>query len=134
MSKKLKDKLQVTQNKCIRFRLKLQSREHILNEHFHKLNWLPINQRMKQCVTSAVLRFSRNKSPAYKNEVFGPGENMRINTKNSFHTKNNFLKLNHPFGKSRIGKRICFILDLLLGTEFQKFLRELEVLILSKTT
>ena len=44
-SKKLKDKLQVTQNKCIRFCLKLQSREHISNEHFHKLNWLPINQR-----------------------------------------------------------------------------------------
>ena len=43
LSKKLKDKLQVTQNKCIRFCLKLQSREHISNEHFHKLNWLPIN-------------------------------------------------------------------------------------------
>ena len=49
LSKKLKDKLQVTQNKCIRFCLKLQSREHISNEHFHKLNWLPINQRLKQC-------------------------------------------------------------------------------------
>ena len=29
LSKKLKDKLQDTQNKCIRFCLKLQSREHI---------------------------------------------------------------------------------------------------------
>ena len=41
LSKKLNDKLQVTQSKCIRFCLKLQSREHISNEHFHKLNWLP---------------------------------------------------------------------------------------------
>ena len=51
LPKKLKDKLQVTQNKCIRFCLKLQSREHISNEHFHKLNWLPINQMFQQCVT-----------------------------------------------------------------------------------
>ena len=43
LSKKLKDKLQVTQNKCIRFCLKLQSREHISNEHFPKLNRLSIN-------------------------------------------------------------------------------------------
>ena len=70
LSKKLKDKLQVTQNKCIRFCLKLQSREHISNEHFHKLNWLPINQRFQQCVTSTVFKFVQNKCPAYMNEVF----------------------------------------------------------------
>ena len=34
LSKELKDKLQVTQNKCIRFCLKLHSREQISNEHF----------------------------------------------------------------------------------------------------
>ena len=59
LSKKLTDKLHVTQNKCIRFCLKLQSREHILNEHFHKC-------------------------PAFINEVFRSPENMRINTRNSF--------------------------------------------------
>ena len=59
LSKKLKDKLQVTQNKCIRFCLKLQSREHISNEHFHKLNWLPINQRFQQCVTSTIFRLAQ---------------------------------------------------------------------------
>ena len=62
LSKKLKDKLQDTQ-KCIRFCLKLQ-REHISNEHFHKLNWLPINQRFQQCVTSTVFKFVKNKCAA----------------------------------------------------------------------
>ena len=38
LTKKLKDKLQVTQNKCIRISLKLQCREHLSNEHFKKLN------------------------------------------------------------------------------------------------
>ena len=63
LSKKLKDKLQVTQNKCIRFCLKLQSREHISNEHFHKLNWLPINQRFQRCVTATVFKFVQNTQP-----------------------------------------------------------------------
>ena len=99
LSKKLKDKLQVTQNKCIRFCLKLQSREHISNEHFHKLNWLQINQRFQLCVTSTVFKFAQNKCPAYMNEVFRPAENMRINTRNSF------LKLNHPFRKTSTGQK-----------------------------
>ena len=60
LSKKLKDKLRGTQNKCIRFYLKLQSREHISNEHFYKLNWLPINQRFQQCFTSTVFKFVQN--------------------------------------------------------------------------
>ena len=65
LTKKLKDKLQVAQNKCIKFCLKLQCREHISNEHFHKLNWLPINQSFKQCVPSTVFTFVQNKCPAY---------------------------------------------------------------------
>ena len=55
--KKLKDKLQVTQNKCIRFCLKLQYKEHISNEHLQKMNWLPVNQSFKQYVTSTVFKF-----------------------------------------------------------------------------
>ena len=80
--------------KCIRFCLKLQSKEHISNEHFLKLNWLTINQSFQQCVTSTVFKFVQNKCPAYMNEVFRSAENMTINTRNSF------LKLNHPFRKT----------------------------------
>ena len=99
LSKKLKDKLQVTQNKCIRFCLKLQSRKHISNEHFHKLDWLPINQSFQQCITSTVFKFVQNKCLAYMNKVFRPAENMRINTRNTF------LKLNHPFRKTSTGQK-----------------------------
>ena len=38
LTKKLKDKLQAPQNKCISFCLKLQCSERISNEHFQKLN------------------------------------------------------------------------------------------------
>ena len=69
LSRKLEDKLQVTQIKCIRFCLKLEGREHISNKHFHKLNWLPIKQRFKQCVNSTVFTFIQNNSPTYISEV-----------------------------------------------------------------
>ena len=46
LTKKLKGKLQVIQNKCIGFCLKLKCRQHITNEHFEKLNWPPINQSL----------------------------------------------------------------------------------------
>ena len=127
LSKKLKDKLQVTQIKCIRFCLKLQSREHISNVHFHKMNWLPINQRFQQCAMSTVFKFVQNKCPVYMNEAFRLAENLRINTRNSF------LKLNH-FEKTVLDKRICLILDLLFGTEFQKLLGKPEIWLLSNTT
>ena len=98
-SKKLKGKLQVTENKCIRFLLELKSRKHISNEDFHKLNWLPINQKFKQCVTSRVFKFVQNKCLAYMNEVSRLAENMTMNTKNSF------LKLNHSFQKTSTGQK-----------------------------
>ena len=42
----LKTKLQITQNKLIRFVLDLESRAHISKEHFELLNWLPVNSRV----------------------------------------------------------------------------------------
>ena len=115
LTKRLKDNLQATQNKSIRFCLKLQYREHISNEHFQKLNWLPINQRFKQCVTSIVFKFVQNKCSAYVNEVFSSAENIRINARNSY------LELSHPFWKTSTGQNGLSLLGLLFGTEFQKF-------------
>ena len=57
VQKKLKDKLHVTWNKCTRFCLKLKCREHISNEGFERLNWLPINQMFKECNNSAIFKF-----------------------------------------------------------------------------
>ena len=91
LTKKIKNMLQVTQFKCIRFCLKLQCGKHISNEHFQKLSSLPINQSFKQCVTSTVFKFVQNKCPAYMNEVSRSDETIRISTRNSY------LKLSHPF-------------------------------------
>ena len=97
LTKKLKDKLQVTQNRCIRFCLKLKSREHISNENFHKMNWLPINQRFRQCVTHSNL-FKTNAQPIWM-KFSDRLKKMRINTRESF------LKLNHPLRKTSTGQK-----------------------------
>ena len=71
--------------------------EHISNEHFQKLNWLPINQKVKQCVTSTVFKFVQNKMPSLYEQVFRLAENTRINTRNSY------LKFSHLFRKDCFG-------------------------------
>ena len=41
VNQKIKNKSQVTQNKCIRFCLKLNSRQHIGTKEFKKANYVP---------------------------------------------------------------------------------------------
>ena len=56
LNKNYKNKIQVLQNKCIRFCLQLDNREHIRTEHFDKINWLAIDQRFNQCLSTSVER------------------------------------------------------------------------------
>ena len=45
LPKKLSDKLQICQNKCIRFCLSLGNRSHIGIREFKEINWLPVRAR-----------------------------------------------------------------------------------------
>ena len=56
LNKKYKNKIQVLQNKYIRFCLQLDNIEHIRTEHFDKINWLAIDQRFNQCLSTSVER------------------------------------------------------------------------------
>ena len=40
--------LQITQNKCVRFCVKLDKMHHISEEDFKTINWLPVDQRVQQ--------------------------------------------------------------------------------------
>ena len=48
LSQELKNKLQITQNKLIRFVLNLNPRSHISSEHFSNVEWLPVESRVNQ--------------------------------------------------------------------------------------
>lgn len=104
LSKNLKKKLQVTQNKCIRFRLQLGWRSHIGANEFEEINWLTINDRFFQCVNSSIHKFFNNKCPAYMKEVYCPVGQNSVNTRSSH------LKLMQPSRRTNHGlKSLSYI-------------------------
>ena len=50
LTKKLKNRIQTSQNKCIRFCLQLDKMTHISHKEFETLNWLPVTERFNQCI------------------------------------------------------------------------------------
>ena len=57
VSKKIRKKIQVTQNKCICFCLKLNSRHHIGAKEFKEINWLPTKERVEQRVATNIFKY-----------------------------------------------------------------------------
>ena len=72
LTKYWKDKLQVTQNKLIRFVLNLEHRSHIDNTHFRDLNWLPVNLRVEQICLVHVFKITHGLAPEYMDKYFIP--------------------------------------------------------------
>ena len=56
LTKRTKSKLQISQNKLIRFKLNLQPRKHLSSKQFKSLGWLPIEQRVEQLKLNHVYR------------------------------------------------------------------------------
>ena len=61
---KQRKKIQVTQNKCIRFCLKLNSRHHIGANELKDINWLPIKKIVKR-VTTNIFKYWKETSPFF---------------------------------------------------------------------
>jgi hypothetical protein len=76
LTQDLKNKLQVTQNRLIRFVLDLDPRSHISRDHFVKLNWLPVSSRVDQITLSHVFRIRCDKAPCYMKENFIPASTV----------------------------------------------------------
>ena len=70
LSKMLKNSLQITQNKIIRFVLKLDPRSDIGSNEFKSLGWLPVSRRVDLIVLNHV--FKSGKSADYMIEHFVP--------------------------------------------------------------
>ena len=56
LSKKLENRIQTSQNKCIRFCLQLDKMSHISQKEFEAINWLPFKERYNQCANSIVFK------------------------------------------------------------------------------
>ena len=70
----LKIKLQIAQNKCIRFYLELLPRGHINPSHFMKINWLLVECRVELYTFINFFEYWKGIAPFYLN-MFMPSVN-----------------------------------------------------------
>ena len=98
LSKKLKNRIQTSQNKCIRFCLQLDKMSHISQKEFEAINWLPFKERYHQCVNSIAFKYFDNQCPHYLNEVFMKAPESSSSLRNSYQ------KLQQPFRKTNTGQ------------------------------
>ena len=97
LTKKLKNRIQTSQNKCIRFCLQLDKMTHISHKEFEILHWLPVTKRFNQCIDSIIFKYVNNQCPNYLNEDFQTAPENNIQTIR-------FLKLKCPFRKTKVGQ------------------------------
>jgi hypothetical protein len=89
LSKMWKTKLQVTQNKILRFVLNLDHRSHIGPVQFLSENWLPVSKRVDQIILNQVFKIVRGSAPEYLGELFVSSKSVhshstRFSEKGSF--------------------------------------------------
>ena len=98
LTKALKTKIQIMQNKCIRFCLNLNNLDHIGFTEFKEINWLNTSDRIIQCACSAVFKFFQKSCPEYMSEIF------HISSPGNINTRSSFLKLILPLRKTNMGQ------------------------------
>ena len=79
----LKNKLQTVQNACIRFCLGMKRRSHIRLNHFEKINWLPVKNRVDQWITVTAYSFKNNLSPVYMSDIYTLNSSPVVKTRRS---------------------------------------------------
>ena len=84
LNKGYKQKLQIMQNKCMRFCLMKDSRSHIGHNDFVAINWLPVNYRADQTYTSLVYKFFNGHGPVFMSSIFTSSNRRGIATRRSF--------------------------------------------------
>ena len=99
LTKGLKKKLQISQNKCIRFCLFLGNREGIRYKHFAKINWLPVADRVYQFIAASVYKFFNKLAPIYMGEIFTKHENIRT-TRSSNDSNLSIPRRRNDYGKN----------------------------------
>ena len=104
LTEKTKKKIQIMQNKYIRFCQRLDKMQHIFDEDFRLINWLPTIKRVDQCINTITFKFVNNTCPYYLKEIFEFAPHCRIDTRNKL------AKLKIPFHKTNMGqKAISFV-------------------------
>ena len=91
--------MQVLQNKCIAFCQEFNTRAHVGRNEFERINWLPVNDRFEQIISSMSFKFCNSTSPPYMNDVFKPAGQPNTATRGSL------LKLRQPLRRTNHGQK-----------------------------
>ena len=111
LAKKFKNRVQTSQNKCVRFCLQLDNMTYISHKEFETLSWLPVTEIFNQCTNSVVFKYVDNQCPNYLNEVF------QTALENNIQTRGSFLKLTCLFHKTNASHVALFTLVQPYGTK-----------------
>jgi hypothetical protein len=99
ISKTSKKRLQVAQNKVIRFVLDKNNRYHVGYLEFNELNWLPVPLRVKQLQLTHMFKIKNNTAPSYLTENFKlASEVHKYKTRSS--VENYFVPQVNTYGKT----------------------------------
>ena len=98
LTQKMKIKVQITQNKCIRYCLQIDKTTYVSKNEFETLIWLPVKDRFNQSINSIVFKYFTKQCPSYLNEVF------ELACPNNLRIRNSYLKLIFPFQKTSMGQ------------------------------
>ena len=97
LNKKNSKKIQIAQNKCIRFCLGLDNRTHIGVNEFKTINGLPVQNRYEQCVSMSAFKFCKGLGPEYMSDIFSLSEIPRT-------TRRSLCKLKLPLKSTNMGQ------------------------------
>ena len=104
LTQNLKNRLQATQNKCIKYCLKIENRTSVKAKDFEDINWLNVEYRFNQIVASNVFKFFLKCGPDYMDEIYFPADQVNIRTRFSYQ------KLKIPKRKTTMGmKNLSYI-------------------------
>ena len=96
LRKDLEKRLQIFQNNCVRFCLKLYKKTWVGVATFKEINWWNVNDRFSHCFLSSIYKFFNSEIPEYFNEIHFLAEPSKINTRSSFQ------RLKQPLRKPKI--------------------------------
>ena len=83
-TQKIKNKIEITQNKCIRYCLELNKMTHISKNEFETLNRIPVKDRFNRSINLIVFKYFTKQCPSYLNEIFELTRSYNLRTRNSY--------------------------------------------------
>ena len=96
LTKKQKNRIQTSQNKCIYFCLHKMT--YIFHKEFENLNWLPVTEWFDQRINSIVFKYVNDQCINYLNDIF------QAASENNIQTKKSFQNIRTPFNKTSLGQ------------------------------